>query len=77
MLNALSDMTILAGAGISIRPASASDLKALVALERLKNFLCSRSGLLALSDERLGFAQLKGSDYCPRFIMAVRQSHVA
>ncbi|MGB1302145.1 MAG: peptidase C39 family protein, partial [Pseudoalteromonas tetraodonis] len=69
MLNALSDMTILAGAGISIRPASASDLKALVALENacfsndklsarsLKRWLSAKHGILLVAEHN---AQLCG-----------------
>ena len=69
MPNALSDITILAGAGISIRPASASDLKALVALENacfsndklsarsLKRWLSAKHGILLVAEHN---AQLCG-----------------
>lgn len=69
MLNALSDITIFAGAGISIRPASASDLKALVALENacfsndklsarsLKRWLSAKHGILLVAEHN---AQLCG-----------------
>ncbi|WP_417668303.1 peptidase C39 family protein [Pseudoalteromonas tetraodonis] len=69
MLNALSDITIFAGADISIRPASASDLNALVALENacfsndklsarsLKRWLSAKHGILLVAEHN---AQLCG-----------------